>query len=129
MVMMRLPPGVPSTPTLSLPRMMVGLMELSGRLCGAISLAVKPISPKALGSPGLAEKSSISLFSMKPVPGTMKRSPKARLTVMVAATMLPSLSMMEMCVVLSPSWKPSLPGSMSLGVARLGLMEARRPSA
>ena len=69
--MMREPPGEPTTSS-SLPSLatMVGVIELSIRLPGAISLALPPVTPNMFGTPALALKSSISLFSRNPAPVT-----------------------------------------------------------
>ncbi len=60
---------------------MVGVIEESGALPGWISLAAPVTSPSALGSPGLAAKSSISLLSTMPVPGTTTLAPNQSLSV------------------------------------------------
>ena len=74
--MMRLPPGVPSTSTGWPSRLtMVGLIELSGLLPGAIALASPCTRPKPLAMPGLALKSSISLLSRTPVPAAVTLAP------------------------------------------------------
>ena len=67
----------------------VGVDDDSGRFFGAMALASAPMSWKPFGTPGFTEKSSIWLFSRMPVPGTMSPEPKKKLSVMVAATMLP----------------------------------------
>jgi len=54
---------------------MVGVMELSILLPGAMEFFSPPIRPYAFGAPGFAEKSSISLFSRIPVPGTARPEP------------------------------------------------------
>src|SRR5687767_13171853 len=95
----------------------VGVDEDNGRFFGAIALASAPMSWKPLGTPGLAEKSSIWLFSRMPVPGIMSPEPKKKLSVMVAATMLPLASITEKWVVDGPGDGASTPGSMALGVA------------
>ncbi len=75
-VMMVLPPGDPVTNTGSPSRRtIVGVIELSMRLPGAMALASSPSSPKELGVFGLTEKSSISLLSRKPAPGTTILAP------------------------------------------------------
>ena len=51
MVMIRLPPGVPSTSDLMRDIMKVGVIDDSGRLPGLGALAAKPITPNALGDP------------------------------------------------------------------------------
>ena len=129
MVMMRVPPGVPSTVMRSSETMKVGVIELSMRLPGSGALASKPITPKAFASPGTSAKSSISLLSSTPVPGGTRPEPNSRLTVWVAATRLPSASMIEKWVVSSSSSGVGTPDSSSLGVARPGWMVARRPAA
>ncbi|EZF98240.1 hypothetical protein H113_01934 [Trichophyton rubrum MR1459] len=55
--------------------MMVGQMEESGRLPGRMKFDGEGLYPKELLCPG-TEKSSISLFMMMPVSGTMTRLPK-----------------------------------------------------
>ena len=81
-------------------------------------------------APGFTEKSSISLFKKKPVPSTIKPEPKPKLTVMVAATRLPSASNTEKCVVCGLSGTLfKTPGSASLEVARSRRIEARCPAA
>src|SRR5258706_14314635 len=67
-VMIRLPPGVPTTIT-DLPSFvtMLGLIDDSGRLPGSILLASPCTSPYRLGTPIFAVKSSISSFSKTPV--------------------------------------------------------------
>ena len=68
-VIMTEPPGLPvassSSPSL---KTSVGLIEDSGRLPDPGALASPPSRPKALAAPGLAAKSSSSLFSSTPVP-------------------------------------------------------------
>jgi hypothetical protein len=73
----------------------VGVEDDNGRLPGAMALASPPMSWNPLGTPGLEEKSSIWLFSRMPVPGIMRPEPKKKLSVMVAATMLPCASITE----------------------------------
>ena len=69
MVIMRDPPGVPvASQGLSSLKTIVGVMELKGRLSPSIALASPPTRPNAFGTPGLEEKSSISLFNRIPVP-------------------------------------------------------------
>ena len=73
---MREPPGVPSTmATLPSRVRMVGVMEESGRLPGAMALASAPTTPNWFGAPGLTEKSSISSFRRKPAPSTTMPEP------------------------------------------------------
>ena len=90
------PPAAPTVKT-GLPSRstMVGLMLESGRLPGDTAFASAPISPKALGAPGCAEKSSISLFITMPVPGMTTPEPKEVFTVAVQATHQPSESAAE----------------------------------
>ena len=77
MVMMRAPPGLPSTrKTWPSCVSRVGLIELSGRLPGAISLALPWTRPNMFGEPGLAVKSSISSLRKKPVFPAMTLAPK-----------------------------------------------------
>lgn len=45
-------------------------MEDNMRLPGSMALALPPTTPKALATPGLELKSSISSFSKKPAPLT-----------------------------------------------------------
>ena len=78
--------GIPSFIT------MVGLMLERGRFSGWTEFASAPKSPKALGTPGAAAKSSISLFMTTPVPGMITLDPKVVLTVAVIATQFPSES-------------------------------------
>ena len=81
-VMIRLPPGVPRTSTGRPSRLtIVGLIELSGRLPGAIALASPCTRPKTLATPGLALKSSISLLSRTPVPAAVTLAPNQSLSV------------------------------------------------
>ena len=77
--MITLPPGEPTIISPSGFSTNVGVMLDSGRLPGAIAFASAPISRKPFGTPGFAAKSSISLFSMMPVPGTMRPEPKKKL--------------------------------------------------
>jgi signal transduction histidine kinase len=53
----------------------------------------------SMGTPGWAEKSSISLFSTIPVPGITTLEPNVVLTVAVIATQFPSASIVVRCVV------------------------------
>ena len=78
---------------------MVGVMQLSIRLFGAMAFASPPTSPYMFGEPGFTEKSSISLFSRKPAPFTNTLEPYEPLSVVVIATAFPSRSTMEKCVV------------------------------
>ena len=77
-----LPPGVPRT-IASLPSRVtiVGVIDESGRLCGAMALFTPSTSPYMLAAPGLEEKSSISSLSKMPVPGAMTRAPNQSLSV------------------------------------------------
>ncbi len=81
-VVRRGPPGLPVA-RMGWPswNTMVGDMELSGFLPGRMALASAPISPYAFIAPGLAEKSSISLFKRIPVPGTTMPEPKLKFSV------------------------------------------------
>jgi hypothetical protein len=85
------------------------------------------------------EKSSISLFSRMPVPGTVMPEPKGVLIVMVSATRLPAASLVERWVVpessagrpgpstrIANSERPQVQGARR---QRGGLMRARRASA
>ena len=54
----------------------VGLIELSMRLPGAMTFAGVPMSPRAFVSPGFLLKSPISLLRMKPAPLTTTCEPK-----------------------------------------------------
>ena len=49
----------------------VGVIELRGLFIGSMAFASLPSRPNIFGSPGLLEKSSISLFKMKPAPVTV----------------------------------------------------------
>ena len=60
---------------------MVGVMELKGRLPGAIAFALPCTRPNKFGAPGLAVKSSISSFKKKPVSPAMTLAPKSSLMV------------------------------------------------
>ena len=90
------PPGVPKViQKESSFSTIVGVIELSILFCGAMAFASPPISPNILGSPGLALKSSISLFKKKPNSFTYNLDPKAPLSVVVTATALPNGSTIE----------------------------------
>ncbi len=82
MVMMREPPGLPVTMH-GLPSLvtMVGLIELSGRLPGAMALVLPWTRPNMLGVPGLVVKSSISSLRKKPVSPAITLAPKKALIV------------------------------------------------
>src|SRR5262245_56592353 len=71
---------------------MVGDMLDAGRLPGATALAAVPTSPYVFGTPGATEKSSISLFRMMPVPGTMMPAPNDGLIVVVRTTASPAVA-------------------------------------
>lgn len=88
------PPAAPAVSTgwLFLSRTMVGLILDSGRFLGPTAFAFEPTSPKAFGVPGAMAKSSISLLSITPVPGTVTLQPQEVLTVQVMATQFPSES-------------------------------------
>ena len=73
----------------------VGVIELKGRFPGWIALAAFPTNPKALGTQGLTEKSSISLFRKNPAPSTRKPPPYPKFIVVVTLTALPYLSITE----------------------------------
>src|SRR5205807_1660174 len=63
--------AAPTRPALST---MVGVIEEGGRLDGPGALAAPPVRPNALGTPGLAAKSSSVLLSTTPVaPATRPR--------------------------------------------------------
>ena len=49
----------------------VGVIELKGLLNASIAFASFPTRPNIFGTPGLLEKSSISLFKIKPAPVTV----------------------------------------------------------
>ena len=67
----------------------IGVMEDNGRLPGFTALASAPTASQALGVVGSMEKSSISLFSAIPVPGTVILEPNSVFIVCVMATALP----------------------------------------
>ena len=70
------PPGDPTTKNGLLSFItIVGVIEDKGLFPGAIALASFPINPKAFGTPGFAEKSSISLFRKNPAPSTIHPLP------------------------------------------------------
>src|SRR6186713_1980061 len=98
------PPGVPRT-SQSFPfrNTNVGHIDESIRLPGAIALASRPTTPNKFGTPGLAEKSSISLFSRNPAPRTTSPHPWLPLSVVVLETALPHRSTTEKWVVCSLS--------------------------
>ena len=75
--MMRGPPGDPSTMT-TFPvalKTKVGVIDESGVLKGAISLATDPVRPYAFGLLLLRAKSSISSFMTMPVPSATMQEP------------------------------------------------------
>ncbi len=84
------PPGEPtiarSLPSLT---MIVGVMLDSMRLPGSMPFCGPWTRPNMLGAPTFAVKSSISLFRVTPVPGTMTLEPKPPLRVKVLDTALP----------------------------------------
>ncbi len=82
MVMMRDPPGEPSTMKV-LPSLvtMVGLIELSGRFPGAMALVLPCTSPNRFGTPGFTVKSSISSLRKKPVSPAITLAPNSALMV------------------------------------------------
>ena len=81
-VIIRLPPGLPvASHGLPSANTMVGVIELSGRLPGSMAFASPPSRPNALGTPGFAEKSSISLFNRKPAPATAMPDPYEKFSV------------------------------------------------
>ena len=90
---MVLPPGAPTAIRKRLfSVIMVGVILERGVFLGAILLASLPTNPKAFGTPGAAEKSSISLFKTIPVPGVTIPAPKPRLIVKVKLTAFLSAS-------------------------------------
>ena len=105
--MIRGPPDAPTTNSARPSRTtIVGVMLDRGFFPGATPLCLLCSSPNALGSPGRAVKSSISLFNTIPYFGSTTKLPKAVLMVSVQATAFPSASMIEKCVVpaSSGSW-------------------------
>ena len=79
---MVLPPGVPMTSAVLPSRTkIVGVIDESIRLPGAMALLSLPITPNLLGTPVLALKSSISLFIRKPAPPTTTPEPNSQLSV------------------------------------------------
>src|SRR3954469_23861883 len=93
------PPGEPSTyfSLLSLSKMMVGDIELRGRLPGSTRLATG-----CSGVPAEKEKSVSSLLSRKP--RTIRPDPKLLSIVVVIETVLPNLSTIEKWLVAGRSW-------------------------
>src|ERR1700677_376312 len=78
---------------------MVGVMELKGRLPGAMALAGPWMRPNMLGAPILEAKSSISSFKRNPRAPAVTWEPKLSLRVVVTETAFPSESTTEKCVV------------------------------
>ena len=114
-------------------------MAESIRLPGSMAFRSPCTSPNWLGVPGLAAKSSISLFRTKPAPVTVTLLPYQELMVVVTATAFPWASTMEKWVVCRPSASApagsgdsrsrnaSTPGSTSVeGVAASSSTERRR---
>ena len=94
------PPAAPIASTGRSPsKTSVGDMLESGRLPGAGRFASAPTNPNAFGAPASAAKSSISLFSTTPMPGTTTLEPYEVLMVDVQETQLPAASAAEKCVV------------------------------
>src|SRR3954447_2220581 len=93
------PPGEPSTcfSLLSLSKMMVGDIELRGRLPGSTRLATG-----CSGVPAEKEKSVSSLLSRKP--RTIRPDPKLLSIVVVIETALPDLSTIEIWLVAGRAW-------------------------
>ena len=80
--MMREPPGEPNAIATRPSRIrMVGAMDDSGRLPGAMALASPWTSPNRLGVSGATVKSSISSFISTPVPGAITLAPNAPFSV------------------------------------------------
>ena len=130
-VIMRAPPGDPVASICPCcVDTITGVIELNGRLPGAIALASPPIRPNAFGTPGLIEKSSISLLSNTPVPRATIPEPKFKFNVYVQLTTLPAVSITEKCVVWSLSKACGCPGlTVALGVARSSLIFTASSSA
>ena len=94
--MMRGPPAAPATRrTLPSATTIVGDMLLRGRLPGWGRFLSDCRRPYALGLPGIVVKSSISLFSANPNPGTTTIEPKVMLIVSVQATAMPFSSITD----------------------------------
>src|ERR1700722_6630340 len=120
---------------------MVGVMELKGRLPGAIALAGPWINPNMLGTPIFAAKSSISSFKRNPRAPAVTWEPKLSLRGVGTDTAFPSESTTEKCVVSCDSGlrRPAVLGasgrkpdgltSEADGVAALRSMDARQASA
>ena len=80
--MMRGPPGLPGTMNSAPSRLtIVGLIEDSGRLPGAIAFLAPCTSPNMFGVPGRVVKSSISLLRKNPVSPAMTLAPNQPLMV------------------------------------------------
>lgn len=73
-----------------------GVHEERGRFPGLMKFASEGIYPKELEEPG-TEKSSISLFMMTPVSGTMSLLPKRRFIVEMEEIAKPVASAVAMC--------------------------------
>src|SRR5262249_21415418 len=104
------PPGLPVTmnsrPSFST---IVGVMLDRGRLRAAIAFAPRvSIRPYVLGRSGATAKSSISLLSSTPVSLAVMPEPYGVLIVIVSATALPALSLVDRCVV--PASRAGRPG-------------------
>ncbi len=97
------PPTVTSIGFPSLPSTIVGVIDESIRLPGAIAFASPITSPSLFATPGCAVKSSISLLSRNPAPGTTDADPFPELIVVVSATALPCPLTTEKWVVCFPS--------------------------
>src|SRR4051794_4925585 len=98
------PPAPPTTRT-TFPSgavTIVGAIDDSIRLPGAIAFASPCTRPKPFAVPGTAAKSSISLLSTKPPPFTVTPEPYHQLIVVVIATVSPAASTTEKCVVCGP---------------------------
>ena len=84
------PPGEPTTKNGLLSfKTIVGVIEESGLLFGSIAFASLPIRPNTFGTPGLEEKSSISLLRKNPAPFTTHPFPYPKFIVVVTLTALP----------------------------------------
>lgn len=75
---------------------MTGEMLDSGRFPGRMKFASVGMNPNELFLPGTL-KSSISLFRMTPVSGTINRDPKIVLMVVVSEMLSPDSSAVTMC--------------------------------
>src|SRR3989338_8075628 len=92
---------------------MLGDIDDSIVLAGAIELASPPTRPNKLGIPGCMEKSSISLFSTMPVPSATTQEPNVALIVCVVLTAFPHGSTTDRCVVEGDSYGKGLPAASS----------------